>query len=274
MEKSRNTKVREELKKSLDKHPRTTKIIFAVLVLLLIVLLVWGIVSLVLLAFPVDSIRIEGESPYSEGEILAACKLERGDRLYYLSAAKKERALLKAFPYIKNVDIKSYFPNKVVISIECYDRVYVARSEGGYVYMNESFTVLQSVGEYSNDGGILLSISQKVGAKDGETAEFSEKEELERVYSALKSSGLEKKTTHAFMKDKYNIAVVLENSCIIELGNSQNLEKKLSLFSEIYESESMSSDKLAKINVSDYKSGVFRPLDETNFAKEIDFYEQ
>lgn len=259
-----------ELKYRLKEHPLATRIIFAVLVLILVLLILWGTVSLVLVFFSVENIEVYGESPYSSEELILSSGIEKGDRLYYLGADKKEAELLEKYPYLKSVEIKSYFPNKAVIEIESFEAVYVSKHESGYSFLNEDFKILEIIepkASFDEIGAIYLDLPYALSGETGSRAVFEDEGSVKDICALLKSFEYFDKINKISVKDKHNFSFVFAENCKIILGNMQNTEEKLRLAIKIYDSADFNRESLSIIDVSNEKKVILRYVSEEDFEK-------
>ena len=260
----------EELKKNLQAHPRATRVIFCTLVLLVLALFLLCTVSLVLVFFSVDVIEVYGESRYSSEELILSSGIEKGDRLYYLGAEKKEKALLQKYPYLKSVEIKGYFPNKAVIEVEDFDTTYIAKHELGYCYLNEDLMILEiaeTAPTLSETDSIYLDFQSSFSGGVGEDGICEEKDFIKEICDCLKNFEHFDKLDKICGKDKHSISFVFAESCKIVLGNTQNTDEKIKLALQIYNSSDFDRESCSVIDVSNEKKVVLRYVTKEDFQK-------
>lgn len=253
----------------LDRHPLASKVILAIAALILALLIVLGAVMLVLAFFSVDQIDIRGDSPYSEEEILSVCGIKKGDRLYYLGADEGERALLEKYPYLKSVEIVAYFPNKAVIKLESFRRVFVAECEEGYCYLNGELKILETVSsdEEIDKGAIRLVLSEGVRGSVGEKAAFDGAKLVDKIYSALSDFEYFNEIGRMDVSDARSISFVFLGKYKIILGDTQSIPEKLSLALRIHGSDEFLKDSFAIIDVSNTKKAILRYVNEEDLSK-------
>lgn len=250
------------IQRNMLSHPRATRAIFALLALAVLALFIWGIVSLVLVFFSVGEIEVRGNAPYSSEELISASGIEKGDRLYYLGADKKEKQLLERFPYLESVEIKSYFPNKVLIEAQALDVLLVTEIDGGYCAINKDFEILemaQSIGELSAARTIYLDLDLE-----------KMREEKTLLYELLE--GLERfehfdSINKIIVRDRHDISFIFSGNCRIVLGNTQNIGEKLKLALQIYNSSDFDRENYSAIDVSNKKKVLLRYVNKEDFEK-------
>ena len=70
--------------------------------------------------FRVDSIQVVGNSRYTEGQIIEAAQVERGDNLFLMHKFNTERHILTRLPYVDSVSITRHLPAGLEIRVtEC-----------------------------------------------------------------------------------------------------------------------------------------------------------
>lgn len=258
------------IRKNMLAHPKATRAVFALFALAVLALFIWGIVSLVLVFFSVEEIEVRGDAPYSSDELIYAVGIEKGDRLYYLGADKKEKQLLDSFPYLESVEIKSYFPNRVVIEAQALDLILVTKHESGYCALDKDFLVLevaQSISELSGARSIFLDTLGTFSGEVGQIGESEEKSLLADVFAGLEDFERFDEINKIIVRDRHNISFVFAGNCRIVLGNTQNANEKVSLALKIYNSGDFDRENYSIIDVSNEKKALLRYVDKENFEK-------
>ena len=88
--------------------------------------------------------EIKGECEiYGTGDLMAGAGLKRGDRLYRMDVSATEEKLMKNCAYLKDVDIKRVFPNKIVFEVECHEPVWYIEISGDFYVLDAELNVLE-----------------------------------------------------------------------------------------------------------------------------------
>jgi len=95
-------------------------------VLIVAVLLVFISAVCVAVFFNVKNIRVTGQSPYSEAEILRKCTFSKGDNILFIDTRGLEETILRDLPYIEACSVRRSFPSTVTICVSPADLLGVA----------------------------------------------------------------------------------------------------------------------------------------------------
>ena len=124
-------------------------LISVVMCILMCVFSLYSVMRIISGFFGVSRFEIKGESEiYSTGDLMAGAGIKRGDRLYRMDISKTEKELMENCAYLKDVDIKRVFPNKIVFDIECYEPVWYVEISGDFYVLDAELNVLE---ETSNE---------------------------------------------------------------------------------------------------------------------------
>ena len=82
--------------------------------------------------FRVDSIQVVGNSRYTEGQIIEAAQVERGDNLFLMHKFNTERHILTRLPYVDSVSITRRLPAGLEIRVTECSAVVAIQGEGAW----------------------------------------------------------------------------------------------------------------------------------------------
>ena len=78
------------------------------------------LIFLMSIFFRVSSVEVQGNSYYTAQEIQDAAGIVEGDNLFFINRFRVVSGIFARLPYIEDVSIKRYLPNKVVLTVsEC-----------------------------------------------------------------------------------------------------------------------------------------------------------
>ena len=124
-------------------------LISVILCVLMCVFSFFSVMKIISSFFGVSRFEIKGECGiYEAGDLMAGAGIKRGDRLYRMDIAKTEETLMDNCAYIKEVDIKRVFPNKIVFKVECHEPVWYIEISGDFYVLDAELNVLE---ETSNE---------------------------------------------------------------------------------------------------------------------------
>lgn len=145
--------------------------------------------------FRVDTIRVTGQSRYTEAQIIEAAQVERGDNLFLLDKFRSARQVLTRLPYVNSVIITRRLPDALEITVtECVAAA-VVEGEGAWWMLNAAGKYL----ERSDAAGAaalapvygLTPVAPLVGTKlEVAEAQAHKQESLIKLMRALDGRGL------------------------------------------------------------------------------------
>ena len=257
-------------------HRRESKIIFLIGCVIALVLAISLIVSLILLFFPVVEIEVVGESRYSYAEIIEATGVKVCGRLYYLNESKAERKALEKLTYLEDVEVNSYFPNRVKIEIKEFDDVYLVEHERGYCYVNGGFEILEiieSAASYEKFMGKFVRLEQKLTGEVGSTYEGEDAARAAELAEYLKVYGFYQYLNVLDVSQKYNISFVVEKRYKFVIGSMTDVEEKIDVSFKVCFTDNFKREENCIIDSSDKKRVVLRYVTDEMISEEFDFCE-
>lgn len=99
--------------------------------------------------FDLKEIDLKGNIILTESDIMKITSIELEKNLFQYKIGKLERSIKKN-PYIKDVNIKRKFPNKLVINIEENTEDAIIENNNKYVYINKNGKILGEKKDISN----------------------------------------------------------------------------------------------------------------------------
>ncbi|NLY10007.1 MAG: FtsQ-type POTRA domain-containing protein [Tissierellia bacterium] len=196
--------------------------------------------------FDVTKIQVVGNEKIRTSEIIDAARISNGSNIFSLSRKSVADRILQV-AYVKDVNIKKSFPNKVVIEVE--ERINTAAYR-----LNEAYYLID------NDG-ILLEISQEpvagitiIGGLTLENinlgdATFSKlpNEGLETLLKQLVAEGLFSKFHVIMLGDIDHINFEMYDETKVEFGDLREVKYKVSFLKEILDDITMKGLKVKSI---------------------------
>ena len=237
-------------KAPISPYKRKLKRILFYCVTLLIVLSVFGVLSLTVF-FKIDEIIVEGETRYNNDDIIKTSHITTGENLIMCNTSTGENDIWKEYPFIESVSIEKKLVNRVIIHVKEAVPTSVIESEGNYVLLSESGKIIDISQEKQSDvpivlGARLLSpqLSSSVVYKDKSLEGY-----ISKILEGAEENGL------GILKvvDVTNLSkIVIEtkNGLHIILGTPENIDYKLRTAKKIITDKGIPENSKGTLDVS------------------------
>ena len=212
--------------------------------------------------FRITNIQVEGNSHYTDEEIIRAIDIEEGDNLFFFDRFAALSRVFAKLPYIEEVSVERSLPNKVIITVtESQALAYLVLGDEMWT-VDHSCKVLGKATEEELSGliavegvnpGTLL-IGEPLCTKDGdeELVEY-----LAEVLYQLEGRGLYTQVGSIDFSDKNQVSFDYGDQFTVKLGGPGKTEYKFGMLVSAM-SQLLSGD-VGVIDVSDGVTARFRP---------------
>ena len=261
---------------SFPEHRKESKIILAASVVLTFVLVISAVIALILLIFSVEEIEVVGDSRYTYSEIIEACGIKNGARLYYVNESRAEKKTLEKLTYLKSVKINSYFPNRVKIEIEEFEDVFLLHHEKGYCYVNAEFEILEIIESpvsYDEFDGIFVKLENKMMGEIGDKYDGEDSQRAIVLVDHLKRHGFYQYLDIIDVSKKYDISFVIEKKYKFVLGSMTDVEEKIDASFKVCFSDGFKRENNSVVDSTDKKRVILRYVSDEIIREEFDFCE-
>ncbi len=230
-----------------------------------------NVISPILLftVFRVKTFTVEGTSPYSTEEIIAASGINHGKSMIFANLEKAAENIEKNLPYTDNVRLTKKLPSGIIIRFdETASAFAVELSAGMYALANSELKVLELVGELP-DGVALIRGTSPVKSEMGEKLVFAAEDEttdltfslIEKIAAAVAESGLED-IDLIDITSRNNIYMIYQGRIVLRLGDTTEIESKISLGSRVINEENMiDPSQCGTVDLTIAKKAYFNPSD-------------
>lgn len=242
-----------------------------------------------LLFFRVENYNVEGVSPYTRDEIIAASGIETGKSLLFINLEEAEAAIEKKLPYTGSVRLMRKFPNTLVIRYDEYKECYaVSLSTAGFALLGEDFKVLSFSATLPEGVTLIFGTSpltpvvgekmvfsqESIQGSDGETETVDPTGELlSEIAEAVDENGIEDVNALS-VASKSNIYLIYQRRIVLKLGSSSDIASKLSLAKSVLEEENaLSPDQFGVLNLTVPKQAYFNSCDADEIEELSEFLE-
>ncbi|MBQ2847387.1 MAG: FtsQ-type POTRA domain-containing protein [Clostridia bacterium] len=251
---------------------------------LIISLIVCPIV--VFAAFRVKNFTVEGTSAYTVEEIIDASGIEEGKSLVLIDINEASAAIEKKLPYTDNVRITKKLPDGIVIRLDSTEKSFaIALSNGTYALLDSNLKVLEYSPEIP-EGITLIKGAAPAKYETGETLAFvsepgKEDEEAEtgdrmlslilEITSSVKEYGI-KDVNLIDVTTRSDLYLIYQNRIVLKLGDSSEIQSKLSLGQRVIEKEdAISLTQSGTVNLTVAKKAYFNPSDPEDIKELVIF---
>ncbi len=229
---------------------------------LLFVIVIVASIFVMSVFFRVSDIRVEGNTHYTDEEIIRAVDIEEGDNLFFFDRFAAIGRAFSKLPYIEQVSVERSLPNKVVITVE--ESTAMAYLELGEEKWTLDYTckVLGKAAE-----GETASLVPVVGIRPGtlligeqmhtEGEEQEPVDYLSEILYQLKERGLAGQVTRLDFSNYNSPEFSYGGKYTVVLGNYRNVEHKFGMFVAVL--DMLKEGDVGVIDLSDGRTAHFSP---------------
>lgn len=187
-----------------------------------------GLIFLFLTVFKVSEITFEGETPYTQEELILALGCGVGDNIFSFTTEQATSSMQAALPYLETIDIERQLPDKITVHVTPAQETYYINSPTGWAILSSSLRVLrispETPGELAQITGLDAATAEPGQLFTAEDANAVET--LQRLLAEAAAQGLVP-VTQVDMVDTLNISFVYAGRVRIVVGTTNELADKL-----------------------------------------------
>ena len=250
----------KEKLKTREGRRRAAIIAVAALSALLVVFSVFDVFSIQ----HVRGIVINGDSPYTDEEIIAASGIKTGELLYSVDKDKTEQNILDGAPYVKKVSIIRAFAT-VFINLTSDEPRYYTEVSGEYFILSKDLRVLErrlAKGDAEKLTKVILPELSTVVV--GRYADYGEKSKNDYVFETLEyfdNVYPNEDLTEVGLSGRFDgVYAIFGNKIKIIFGSVERLDDKVKAVNNIL-GETKKSDEKTVINVTDISKVTVRKVE-------------
>lgn len=191
----------------------------------------------------VGEFEIKGETDYRLSELISKSGIRTGDMMSSVNEREAEKILLEKCPYLKSVEVKKKFPNKVCFEVE--ERVlgwYLEVSEDYYALDYDLLVLLETYDEESikERGLTKLVLPEIESAICDRLPEFGHGDEqlireTLKIIDSFRTSGIKERLTYLDLSNRFEIKLTIDGEFDVKLGDMKDIETKLATVTETIE---------------------------------------
>lgn len=271
----------EERAQRVKKLKRKKRIRLGIVVAASLLLLCLIISPIIIFAvFRVKTFTVEGASPYTSEQIIAASGIEQGKSLIFADLDEAAAAIEKTLPYTDNVKLTKKLPSGIIIRLEeTYAGFAVEMSGGMYALTNSEMKVLELSGEIP-EGAAVITGAVPIKAETGSIVSFSAEEEdktlalVKQITASVAENGM-KDIDLIDVSERNNIYLIYQGRIVMRLGDSSDLASKLSLGQRVIDKEdAIDPAQFATVNLTVAKKAYFNPSDFNDVSELVKYREK
>ena len=188
----------------------------------------------------VGEFEIKGETDYRLSELISKSGIRTGDMMSSVNEREAEKILLEKCPYLKSVEVKKKFPNKICFVVE--ERVlgwYLEVSEDYYALDYDLLVLLETYDEESiKERGltklVLPEIESVVCDRLPEFGHGDEQliRETLKIIDSFRTNGIKERLTYLDLSNRFEIKLTIDGEFDVNLGDMKDIDTKLATVTE------------------------------------------
>ena len=210
----------------------------------------------------VSDIQVQGNTHYTDEEIIRAIDIEEGDNLFFFDRFAALSRVFAKLPYVREVTVERSLPNKVIISVEESQALaYIVLGEEKWT-IDQDCKILGKATEDELEGLIAiqgvspgtLMIGEDLTIYDGSTEIVTY---IAEVLYQLEERGLYTQVGTIDFTDPSNVSFDYSDKFTVKIGNSSKVEYKFGMLVSVL-SQLLAGD-VGIIDVSSASVARFMP---------------
>ncbi len=200
--------------------------------------------------FVVSEVRVEGlDAPgisYSADEIIAASGIDTGAQIYSFEAEACREGLLSRFPALHDVEIRRKLPSTVIIAVTVEPPAFYLDLYGEAFSLTDTLRVTGMLSEEETESICKLKLAGLSEALIGYTVSFHDEAGaafVSETVATVRASALAERITMLDLRNKYDVALVIDNRFRVAVGEAAGIDVKLRLVEKVLEDEMFSQNK-------------------------------
>ncbi len=221
---------------------------------------IFAVLSVTVL-FNTEKIIVEGDSDYTDEQIIEASGLKGNENLVRLSLTGLPEKMLDRLVTLDSVKIEKIFPTTIKIS--------VVRSVpmACFIYEGKNY-VISHIGRVMSTEGANTDCMQVLGYKPAESvivgsfikAEDEEQDKLvQEISRAIEKAGIEGIGT-VDITDNLSIVLTYDNRVEIHIGSVLEIDQKMRIINELLFNGHIAETEHVTLDVSDTSRAIQRPI--------------
>ena len=222
-----------------------------VLFLVFFILITFGLLFSLSLTvfFPVKNVIIQGESVYTHEEIITASGINENNNLFLVKEAQVLLSIQQKLPFIKEIELKRKFPDKVIIKVKDVDTYLLFERNETVICTDDGLRIVPNeISESAFKMKVYCSWQKNDSSSKITLENEDDFEIIEQVVSSAKNSGI---TVNVLdLQNKQEIRMLVDNRFEVVLGDYYDFSGKFSKL--IAMMKNIEPEKTGRIDLSDW----------------------
>lgn len=241
---------RMKRKPKLNSAARQKLRLYLTYALILAVIAAAAVLLCVFVFFKVHSVKVVGNTKYTDSDILNVANIDPGDNVVMLESEIVEERILKSFPYMENVTINKKLPVTVEIVVQEASAQYsVVYGEGMYAYTSQSRKLLEAK-EVPAEGSTIVKGGEVTDVNG--TLVFADEKVMNAFDTIVAAIGEHPNAnvTELNITNIYDISLIFDHRIKLEVGGLSDIDYKLNFGFEIVTGGSIGSDEMGILDLT------------------------
>lgn len=202
----------------------TAIFLFAVLV---------GFILSVTVLFPIKTFRVDGDTIYSEEELITAFGHPEGENIFRFNMKKSEAAMMQTLPYLESIKIRRSLPSTVVFIVEPAVETYYIQTTTGVIVLSANFKVLRIADVPPENTCRIIGAEDIAVGTPGNMLVLTnaDTQDLMQTVIAHLKTWIPTGVTYIDISSQLEITLIYENRFLVKLGTINNIDYKLEMLS-------------------------------------------
>ncbi|MBP5289404.1 MAG: FtsQ-type POTRA domain-containing protein [Clostridia bacterium] len=239
------------------RRKRIARVIWSILLVALFFAALWF--ALDRWVFKVRNVAVSPSQLYSEEQLIAACKVEEGTRLFALDREKIKENIENQFPFLTNVTVRLRLPHTVSVSFEEKMGEIALNVGDGTFAVDADLTVLARISAEESGSRLGLKTDGVSRCIVGEKIQFFDTAVpgiLSDLVQALDEAKLLGEVRSLDLRDKFNIRIDYKGQFNVLLGEDEDLDLKLAMIKRV--AAEQYEDDAGEIDITDPNNAYVR----------------
>lgn len=226
----------------------------------LLAFIITGVALSVTVLFKIDSYKVEGDSIYTQEQLVDAFGHPVGENIFHFRMATAEQQMEQKLPYLETIKVRRRLPGMVVFIVTPATEAYYIDTDSGALLLSSGLKVLTTAGQAADGLCKLIGITAAAPAAGSQfTTGTPETDSMvQAVLNAIAASGLGNVVSVDFT-DPYELSLVYAGRIKVKLGAATQLEYKLEIVKKSLEDAYFTDTTSGTLDASDAGRAVFKP---------------
>lgn len=188
----------------------------------------------------VGSFEVKGTTEYKLSELISKSGIRSGDMMSSVNEREAEKLLLEKCPYLKSVEVKKKFPNKICFEVEERMLGWYLEVSGDFYALDYDLLVLletydeQSLKDRRLTRLVLPEIESVVCDRLPEFGRGDEQliRETLKIIDSFRTNNIKSRLTYLDLSNRFEIKLTIDGEFDVNLGDMGDIDTKLATVTE------------------------------------------